>query len=187
VFAGFVLLFSRPFEIGDWVEMSDREGVVRDVSLFNTTLRTFDDEHVVVPNDEVTANEIVNRSRMGRLRVSLEVGVDYGTDVERAVSLAEGAMEGLDELMGTPAPRVVVSRFGDSAVVLNCRFWIENPSAARYWQARSAVVEAVKSRFDEAGVTIPYPQRTLSARPDATFEADVDAPGREATPTGGED
>ncbi|MFC5973347.1 mechanosensitive ion channel family protein [Halomarina salina] len=180
VFAGFVLLFSRPFELGDWVVMSDREGIVRDISMFNTTLRTFDDEHVIIPNDEVTSNDIVNRSRMGRLRVSVEVGVDYDADVGRAVSLAEEAMAGLDELMETPEPRVVVARFGDSAVVLDCRFWIANPSAARYWQARSAVVESVKSRFEEAGVGIPFPQRVLSTRPDATFEADVDAPGPES-------
>jgi small-conductance mechanosensitive channel len=175
VFAGFVLLFSRPFDIGDWVETSDREGVVRDVNLFNTTLRTFDDEHVVIPNDEVTSSEVVNRSRMGRLRVSLEVGVDYGADVERAVSLAEEAMRDLDELMETPAPRAVVKRFGDSAVVLGLRFWVQNPSAARYWQARSAVVEAVKRRFEAEGVAIPFPQRALSTRPGATFEADVEA------------
>ena len=185
VFAGFVLLFSRPFELGDWVEMSEREGIVRDVSLFNTTLRTFDDEHVVIPNDEVTSNDIVNRSRMGRLRVSLEVGVDYDADVERAVSLAEEAMTGLDELMDTPAPRVVVARFGDSAVVLDCRFWVANPSAARYWQARSAVVGAVKARFSEAGVAIPYPQRVLSTRPEATFETDVAAVRGETTETSG--
>ncbi|MFD1515574.1 mechanosensitive ion channel family protein [Halomarina rubra] len=178
VFAGFVLLFSRPFEIGDWVEMSDREGIVRDISLFNTTLRTFDDEHVIIPNDEVTSNDIVNRSRMGRLRVSLEVGVDYDADVERAVSLSEEAMRDCDELMETPGPRAVVTRFGDSAVVLELRFWIKNPSAARYWQARSAVVEAVKTRFEDEGVAIPFPQRVLSTRPEATFDADVDAPMR---------
>ncbi|MWG35671.1 mechanosensitive ion channel family protein [Halomarina oriensis] len=188
VFAGFVLLFSRPFEIGDWVEMSEREGIVRDVSLFNTTLRTFDDEYVIIPNDEVTSNDIVNRSRMGRLRVSLEVGVDYETDVEEAVSLAEEAMRDLDELMETPGPRAVVTRFGDSAVVLELRFWIQNPSAARYWQAKSVVVEAVKTRFEAEGVGIPFPQRVLSTRPEATFEADVDTSVREREQaTGGGD
>jgi small-conductance mechanosensitive channel len=184
VFAGFVLLFSRPFDIGDWVEMSDREGIVRDINLFNTTLRTFDDEHVVIPNDEVTSNDIVNRSRMGRLRVSMEVGIDYETDVEEAVSLASEAMRGLDELMETPGPRAVVKRFGDSAVVLDLRFWIQNPSAARYWQAKSAVAEAVKTRFEAAGVGIPFPQRVLSTRPEAAVDGPMPEPERRA---GGDD
>lgn len=164
VFAGFVLLSSRPFEVGDWVEIGDSEGIVRDISIFNTTLRTFDDEHVMIPNDVVTANEITNRSQMGRLRVSLEVGVDYDADVERAADLAGEAMTPLDEVMDTPAPRVVGKRFGDSAVVLELRFWIRNPSAQRLWQAKTAVIRAVRESFDEEEVTIPYPQRELSAR-----------------------
>lgn len=166
VFAGFVLLFSRPFEVGDWVIVDENSGIVRDVSIFNTTLRTPDDEYVVLPNDEVTRNEIVNRSQMGRLRGSVEVGVDYGADVERAADLADAAMADLGEVMDRPSPRVVTKRFGDSSIVLELRFWIRNPSAQRLWQAKSAVIGAVKAAFDGEGVTIPYPQRELSTRPE---------------------
>lgn len=169
VFAGFVLLFSRPFEVGDWVLIDENSGIVRDVSIFNTTLRTPDDDYVVLPNDKVTANEIVNRSRMGRYRGSLEVGVDYDADVERAATLADEAMDGVDEVMDRPTPRVVTKRFGDSSVVLELRFWIRNPSAQRLWQAKTAVIRAVKTAFDDGDVTIPYPQRELSARPDAAI------------------
>jgi len=184
VFAGFVLLFSRPFEVGDWVLIDDNSGIVRDVSIFNTTLRTPDDDYVVLPNDKVTTNEIVNRSRMGRYRGSVEVGVDYDADVERAAALADEAMDDLDEVMNRPTPRVVTKRFGDSSVVFELRFWIRNPSAQRLWQAKTAVIRAVKTAFDDEDVTIPYPQRELSARPGAAIGgAD---PGADAAPEDGE-
>jgi len=169
VFAGFVLLFSRPFEIGDWIEIDGQEGIVTEVTLFNTRLRTFADEHVVIPNDEVTAGNIVNRSTEGRLRVSVDVGVDYDTDIQRAARLARDAMEGVDEVIQEPHPHVVMKEFDDSSVVLECRFWITDPSARRRWVARSSVIDAVKRAFEGDGVKIPFPQRELSGRGEAGF------------------
>jgi len=162
--AGFVLLFARPFEIGDWVVVDDEEGTVTDVSVFNTEIRTFDNEHVLVPNDQVTATEIVNRSRHEWLRVKVDVGVDYGADPGEAAAVAEAAMTDCEELPDDPAPDVVLSEFADSAVVLTCRFWIREPSISRKWEAQNAVVEAVKAAFEREGISIPFPQRTVSTR-----------------------
>lgn len=170
VIAGFVLLLARPFEIGDWVVVDEIDGVVSDVTLFNTRLRTWDGEQVIVPNDEVTATNIVNRTREGRLRVSVDVGVDYDTDVEAAADLALEAMSDLEEVLDQPAPDVVTKRFADSAVILELRFWIGEPSAARRWAAQTAVVQAVKQTFDGEGVKIPYPQRELSGRGDGSLQ-----------------
>jgi Small-conductance mechanosensitive channel len=164
VLAGFVLMFARPFEIGDWVQIGDNEGIVTDISIVNTRVQTFDGEFVMVPNDIVSGQEVVNRSRKGRLRIEVEVGVDYDTDVPMAKELAGEAMDDLDAILSVPTPQVVVKQFGDSAIVLGCRFWIDKPSARRKWRARTAVVEAVKAHFDEAGVKIPFPQREVSGR-----------------------
>lgn len=177
VFAGFVILLARPFEVGDWVVIGDHDGLVRDISLFNTVLRTWDGEYVIVPNDQVSAESIVNRSREGRLRVSVDVGVDYDTDVRAAGELAREAMTGLDEVKDAPDPQVVLKQFGDSAVVLECRFWIANPSARKKWAAQTAVIEAVKDAFDDEGVTIPFPQRTLGERGDGLRIAEGEAIG----------
>jgi len=167
VLAGFVLLFGRPFDIGDWVAIDDQEGIVTDVSVFNTEIRTFNDESVTIPNDVVTATGLVNRSRQGRLRVDVEVGVDYDDDVERARELATETMRDLDreEIRSNPSPRTVLTGFGDSAVVLELRFWIDDPTARRRWIAQTAVVAAVKNAFEREGITIPLPQRTLGGRP----------------------
>jgi small-conductance mechanosensitive channel len=186
VLAGFVLMFSRPFEIGDWVEISEVEGIVTDISVFNTRIQTFDGEYVMFPNDVVSGQQIANRSRMGRLRLEVEVGVDFDTDVDVAVETAAEAIGELDTILSVPTPQVVVKRFGDSAVVLGIRFWIDNPSARRKWRARSAVVTTVKEAFDDAGITIPFPQRTFGAR---EGEGEVETAGQagEPTPDGGEE
>jgi small-conductance mechanosensitive channel len=166
--AGFVLMFSRPFTIGDWVVVGDQEGIVTDITIFNTRLENFDGEFVVIPNDRVSDQSVTNRSRKGLLRLTLDVGVDYDTDVETARELAREAMVGVNEVIDSPPPQVVPKSFGDSAVVLELRFWIDHPTPPRKWQAVSAVVQAVKAAFDEAGISIPFPQRTLKVREEST-------------------
>lgn len=166
ILAGFVLLFARPFEIGDWVVVGEEEGTVTDVSVFNTEIRTFDNEHVLVPNDQVTSTEIVNRSRNPLLRVQVDVGVDYEADPGEAAAVAEAAMAESDAILDEPSPDVVLSEFADSSIVLTCRFWIREPTVARKWEAQNAVVEAVKAAFEREGIGIPFPQRTVSARSD---------------------
>ncbi|PSQ44981.1 mechanosensitive ion channel protein MscS [Halobacteriales archaeon SW_7_68_16] len=169
ILAGFVLMFSRPFKIGDWVVINDQEGTVTDISIVNTRIRTFNGEYVMLPNDEVTGSTITNRSRKGRLRIDIEVGVDYDTDVERAVAVAEEAVEAVEPVIAVPPPSVVAKRFDDSAVVLGVRFWIEDPSAKRKWRAQTAVVGSLHEAFDREDITIPFPQRTMSSR-DANAE-----------------
>ena len=96
VLAGFVLMFSRPFEVGDWVSIGDHEGTVTEISIINTRLRSFDGEVVTLPNDEVRSGPVVDRSRRNRLRIEIEVGVDYATDIDRAAAVVETAVTGID-------------------------------------------------------------------------------------------
>ena len=164
VLAGFVVLFSRPFELGDWVVINDKEGVVTDISIVNTQIRTFDEEYVMIPNDLVTDTEVTNRTRKGRLRLETDVGVDYSTDVDHAREVAAEAMAGTETPMDRPDPHVVLSEFGGSSVVLRLRYYIENPSARKMWKARTEVITAVKDAFASEGIKIPFPQRELSGR-----------------------
>ncbi|QDX41846.1 mechanosensitive ion channel family protein [Salarchaeum sp. JOR-1] len=168
VIAGFVLMFARPFEIGDWVKIGDNHGIVTDITIVNTRIQTFDGEYVMLPNDYVGSEEVVNRSRKGRLRLHVEVGVDYTTDVDNAIEVAEEALKDVEDVLTVPQPQVVLKSFGDSAVVLDLRFWIDKPSARRKWRAQTAVISQVHEAFREAGITIPFPQRELSARDGGT-------------------
>ncbi len=163
--AGFVLMFSRPFEIGDWVVLDDEyEGVVTDISMINTRIRSADDEYVIIPNDVVSAAAITNRSRSGRLRLEVEVGVDYDADVDRARSVATNAVKEVDEIRTPPEPATVSKSFDDSAVLLGVRFWIGNPTRQRAARARTAAIEAITTAFEADGIKIPFPQRELSGR-----------------------
>ena len=169
--AGFVLMFSRPFEIGDWVEIGDEEGFVTEITIMNTHMRNFDGEYVVVPNDLVTNQAITNRSREGRLRIHMEVGIGYDDDPNRASEIAEAVLEEIGTITNNPAPYVIPSEFGDSAIVLDLRFWIDPPTPQARWRSKATAVEEIQRRFADAGITIPYPQRTVTYPPE-TAEAD---------------
>jgi len=183
VLAGFVLMFSRPFEVGDWVEVGDHEGTVTEISIMSTRLRSFDGEVITLPNDDVRSGSIIDRSRRNRLRIEVEVGVDYATDVGRAATLIEEAMADVDDVAAMPEPDVVTKRFGDSAVVLGARYWIRNPSMRKRWRTQTAAMGAIKTALEDAGIVIPFPQQTLSARTEESSGPQLDASveGRAAT------
>ncbi|MFH5797996.1 mechanosensitive ion channel family protein [Haladaptatus sp. CMAA 1911] len=167
--AGFTLMFSRPFEIGDWIEVplengETTEGIVTDITLFSTRIETFSGKYVVLPNDLVSSNTLVNYGRKGRLRLEVEVGIDYATDPERAIDVAKRTMSGADEVLNVPQPDAVLTGFGDSAVILELRFWIDRPSSRRRWRAITAIVTAVKRAYDRKGIKIPFPQREVAGR-----------------------
>lgn len=162
--AGFVLMFSRPFTIGDWVEVGEKEGIVTEITIMNTRMRNFDGESIVIPNDIVSNHAVVNRSEQGHLRLRLDVAVDYESDPGRAEEVALEAMSTVDSVAASPPPAAVPTEFGDSAVVLELRFWIDRPTPPRKWRATREVVHSVKQSFDEEGIKIPFPQRELSNR-----------------------
>lgn len=164
--AGFVLMFARPFEIGDWVEIGDEEGFVTDITIMNTHMRNFDGEYVVVPNDLVANQAITNRSREGRLRIHMEVGIGYDDDPDEASDIAEEVLEDVGVIANNPRPYTIPSGFGDSAILLDLRFWIDPPTPQARWRSKALVVERIQDRYADAGISIPYPQRTVSYPPE---------------------
>ncbi|MFC7059156.1 mechanosensitive ion channel family protein [Halovenus salina] len=162
--AGFVLMFSRPFTVGDWIEVGDEDGIVTNITIMNTRLKNFDGEAIVIPNDIVSNSAITNRTSQGHLRTRLDVGIDYAADPERAQEIAQAVMEDLDAVANAPPPQVVSKAFGDSAIVLELRFWVDRPTPQHRWHAVESVVHGVKEAFEDAGIKIPYPQRELSGR-----------------------
>ncbi|WP_224269671.1 mechanosensitive ion channel family protein [Haloprofundus salinisoli] len=164
IIAGFVLLLSRPFRAGDWVEVDGRSGIVEDVTIINTKLRTYSDEHLLVPNDHITNNQLMNYSRSDRLRIELEVGVDYETDLEHAQEVAEAAIRDVDTVRDVPSPRAIPQEFGESSILLELRFWIGEPTMRRFWKAKGAVIREVKAAYEREDISIPFPQQTHSRR-----------------------
>jgi small conductance mechanosensitive channel len=157
VMAGVFLAVERPFRHGHLVETKDHFGAVVRVSLRWTELLTPEGQHVLIPNKEVFGNPLVNFSLSGRRRVDVKVGVTYGEDLERAREIARRAVEAVPSRLPDTEVEVFWTEFASSSIDLVVRFWIRFTKQPDYLQARSEAIEALKTAFAEAGITIPYP------------------------------
>ncbi|WP_280536294.1 mechanosensitive ion channel family protein [Halopenitus sp. POP-27] len=164
--AGVFIYTDRPFRIGDWVEWGggDYSGVVEDISFRVTRIRTFDNELLTVPNYVLTSGVVKNPVAKDTLRLKFLFGIDYEDDIDRATTIIIEEAEKRDDILADPAPSVRLTELGDSFVGLQSRIWIDNPSRADFVRTRGEYVTAVKQRFDEEGISIPFPQRTVSGR-----------------------
>lgn len=159
--AGVYLSFRRPFVIGDLIETHDTFGVVQSIDLRNTVIRTNDGLIVILPNKEVFENKLVNFSKCGQRRVALSVGVTYGEDLPAVRDVARQAVEALDMRLGDRDVEVYYEGFGGSSIDLVVRFWIDFDRQSQYKEALSEAIIAVKQAFDDHGIGIPFPIRTL--------------------------
>lgn len=163
VAAGVMLLFLRPFKVGDYVEAGGASGTVKEVGLFNTELSTPDNVYIVVPNSAIFSQEISNYSRYATRRLDIPVGVAYDADLTKAMDVLTATLAADGRALPDPAPQVMVLELGDSAITLNLRFWV---NAADLWPCKWAMNKAVKEALDAAGIEIPFPQRVLHMKTD---------------------
>ncbi len=166
IFAGIVLMVSQPFTVGDWVELGDNEGTVTHITVMYTEIREFDGKLVAIPNDIVSEQPIRNMSHQNILRLHTEVGIDYDSDPEYAEQVALEAVESVEEVIDGPPPETTTKSFGDSAIVLELLYWIETPNPRTARRATESVIYAVKHRFEEEGIGMPFPQRRLGDHPE---------------------
>jgi small-conductance mechanosensitive channel len=159
--AGVFIYADRPFRIGDWIEWDDHAGVVEDISLRVTRVRTFDSELLTVPNATLTDDVITNPVESGRLRMRFTFGIGYDDDIEEATEIILAAADDDEDILEEPAPSVRMTEMADSYVGLQARVWISDPTRGTYVRIRGEFATDVKQRFDEAGIDIPYPQRVL--------------------------
>ena len=159
--AGVFIFTDQPFKIGDWVEWDDNAGVVEDISLRVTRVRTFDNELLTVPNAELTDGVVKNPVDADQLRLKFVFGIGYDDDIEEATEIIIEEADDHDQILDDPAPSVRLVELGDSSVGLQSRVWIAEPTRADFVRVRGEYVTAVKERFDEAGIEFPYPNRTV--------------------------
>lgn len=162
--ASTLLQLRHPFRRHDEIRTNDFEGRVEDINFRTVVLRTMDGERVYIPASQVLDNPITNLTRRRSRRTTLEVGVDYGTDLTHARRVLEEALGRADGVLPRPTADVHVIGFGESSIDFAVRFW-HGPTIAEMWEARTAVALEVKAALDAAGIAIPFPQRTLSWRP----------------------
>jgi small-conductance mechanosensitive channel len=159
--AGVFIYTDKPFRIGDWIEWDGNSGVVEDISLRVTRVRTFDNELLTVPNSNLTDGVIKNPVAKEQLRLKFMFGIGYDDDIDKATEIILEEARDHPEIMDDPEPSVRLTELGDSSVGLQSRIWIEDPSRADFVKTRGEYVTSVKERFDEEDINIPYPNRTI--------------------------
>lgn len=156
--AGAMIIMLRPFKVGDYVECAGTAGVVEEISVFATTLKTPDNKVVIVPNGAVTGGNIVNYSTKPTRRVDMTMGIGYGDDIKKAKELFEKIVKEHPKVLADPAPQVAVSELADSSVNFVVRPWC---NSADYWAVKFELTQQMKLACDENGISIPFPQRDI--------------------------
>ncbi|MEP1744063.1 MAG: mechanosensitive ion channel domain-containing protein [Kangiellaceae bacterium] len=153
--SGVMLITFRPFTAGDFVEAGGVAGVVEKISVFNTIIRTGDNKEMIVPNGAIYGGVIINYSAKDTRRIDMVFGIGYGDDIKKAKEIMTDIMEKDERVLKDPAPLVAVSELADSSVNFVVRPWV---NSADYWAVKFDLTESIKLAFDEASISIPYPQ-----------------------------
>ncbi len=158
VAAGVMLLIFRPFKVGDYVEVAGQAGTVDALTLFVTELNTPDNVHIIIPNAEVWGTAVVNYSYNSTRRVDLVMGIDYGDDIDKAMTALNEEIAKDNRIHQSPEPFVAVTELADSSVNLVIRVWCDS---GNYWGVKFDLTKAFKQRFDAEGISIPFPQTVI--------------------------
>jgi len=161
--SGLMLLFERPFKVGDMVVVDNETGTVRKIGLRSTVIETFDRSELIVPNSLFIAGKVTNWTRSNQIaRIRITVGVAYGSDIKRVLSLLKEAAETDPRVLRNPESNPLFLRFGDSSLEFELHSWIAD--VKDLLSVRSAVCQEIAGRFQAAGIEIPFPQRDLHLR-----------------------
>jgi small conductance mechanosensitive channel len=156
--AGMMILLFRPYDVGDVVEAGGVFGKVSDMSLVNTTILTFDNQTLVMPNSKIWGDVIKNVTAQEKRRVDMTFGIGYGDDIPKAEKVLTEIVTGHDKVLEDPAPVVRLHTLNESSVDFIVRPWVNKDD---YWDVYWDITRAVKIRFDEDGISIPFPQRDI--------------------------
>lgn len=158
--SGLMILINHPFKIGDQIEVDGREGTVKDIRMRATFIKTYDGREMVVPNSKLYNSTVINNTSYDERRFEVLVGVSYEDDVPRAMEISEDVLSEVESVSDSQEPKVLVDEFADSSVVLRLWGWTSSQRADQL-ETASEVKTALKKRFDEEGIEIPFPIRTV--------------------------
>ncbi len=156
--AGVLIVLFRPYKAGDWIEAAGIAGSVEQVQILTTVLRTGDNKRVIVPNSQIMNSVITNYSANDTRRIDLVIGVGYDDDLDKTRRVLEEIVAADERVLKDPAPQIAVSELGASSVDFVVRPWVSTPD---YWGTRFDLTETIKKRFDQEGISIPYPQQDV--------------------------
>lgn len=156
--SGIMLILFRPFGVGDFVEAGGATGVVQEVHIFHTIMRSVDNKRIIVPNSEITSAVVTNFTGHATRMVELEIGCGYNDDIRAVKQFLMETLEQDQRIIEDPAIEVRLFELGDSAIIFKVRGWVKTPD---WWATRCDLMEAIKLGMDERGFHIPFPQRDV--------------------------
>jgi small-conductance mechanosensitive channel len=161
--SGLIMMFERPVRIGDLVSVGDMDGVIKDIRMRSTTISTFDNVSVIVPNTELIVGRVVNWTHGDpKIRIHVPIGVAYGSDVQLVTKLLLEIAREHPDVLDDPAPAVLFNEFGDSSLNFELLVWIPSPMIRK--KVISDINYAIEAAFREHGVEIPFPQQDIYVR-----------------------
>lgn len=156
--AGVMLVLFRPFKVGDFVEAGGVAGVVEEVQIFSTKIKSGDNKEIIVPNGQIVGGTITNYSAKETRRVDMVIGVGYNDDLKKVRAVLEDILKKDSRILKDPEPTIGLLELGESSVNFVVRPWVKSGD---YWPVLFDIQEEIKVRFDAEGISIPYPQRDL--------------------------
>lgn len=153
---GALIMIFKPFKVGDFIEAQGMSGTVKEINIFTTKLNRFGNELVLIPNGKLSNENIVNFSAEENRRNNIIIGIDYTSSIKKAKEVLTAITANNPKILKEPQSEVVVDALADSSVNLSLRFWSKNED---YWTTRFETIEAIKVRFDEEGIEIPFPHQ----------------------------
>jgi small conductance mechanosensitive channel len=156
--SGVLIVLFRPYKVGDFIEGGGISGSVEEVQILTTVLKTGDNKRVIIPNSQIMGSTITNYSANDTRRVDLVVGVSYDDDLDQVRSELEKLVGADERILDEPAVTIAVSELADSSVNFVLRPWVKT---ADYWGVYFGLTEAIKKRFDEVGISFPFPQQDV--------------------------
>lgn len=156
--AGVLIVLFRPYKVGDFVEAAGISGAVEELQILTTVLKTGDNKRVIVPNSQIMNSVITNYSANDTRRIDMIVGVSYGDDLDKVRKTLEELVAAEKRILPEPVCLIAVDALADSSVNFVLRPWV---ATSDYWAVKFALTEAIKKRFDEVGIAIPFPQRDV--------------------------
>ena len=177
--AGVFIYTDEPFRTGDWIEWEGNSGYIEDISLRVSRVRTFDNEHLTVPNSQLTDGVIKNYDKNRKLRVKFTFRISFEDDIDEATDIIVEEARKVEGILDDPEPSVRLIEINDASFGLQSRIWIEEPGQSDFLGIRGRFVQGVTERFDAEGITIPYPHRTVDGSLDRA-DAGVSDPAPDA-------
>ena len=156
--SGVLIVLFRPYKVGDWIEGGGVSGSVEEVQILTTVLKTGDNKRVIIRNSQIMGSTITNYSANDTRRVDLVVGVSYSDDLDKVRGELEKLVAADERILADPATTIAVSELADSSVNFVLRPWVKTSD---YWGVYFGLTEAIKKRFDEVGISIPFPQQDI--------------------------